>query len=206
MLHVVTLLLSLAAAQEPLTIKGELKDIPAQGKDGPCLSCQGTANLPNGAVLVAYLYYDKVVSGRELFKDTPIVKNGKFSQDFAIYATRTFPGPYLARIVYDPVLQNLGGDEYPRTVVDMTLQVGTAQDVDREGKAIRDRLSGELRALMAMADQMKAKLDEYREKPQADREALQKTWHQESIEIRSRVAPRKNPEYFILRLDLLADS
>jgi hypothetical protein len=91
-------------------------------------------------------------------------------------------------------------------VFDFTLQIGTAVDVDAEGKAVRGQLIAEIRALIAVADQMKAKLEVLREKPQAEREAPAKAWQQEVLEIRKRANPRSHPEYFILNLDFIADS
>jgi hypothetical protein len=216
MLQAVTLVLALAApplaaapenAQDSLSIKAELKDVPAQGKEGPALVCEGTANVPNGIGLVAQLYYGtKAIDGKELFSDTAIVMNGKFSQVFPVFPQRNFPGRYVARLIYDPVLQGLNAPNFPRTVVEIPLQIGGPADVDREGQAVRDQLVGEIRALLAIGDQIKAKFDEFRGKPQEDREAVQKEWQDKTLEIRKRVDPRNHREYFILRLDLLADS
>lgn len=206
MLQVVTLLLTLAAVQEPLVLKGELKEVPAQGKDGPSLLCEGTANLPNGADLVAHLYYGRVDPGRELFKDTTLVKGGKFSQEFPIFAKRNFPGTYTVRLIYDPVLQGLGAADFPRTKVDVLLQVGGATDIDRESKTVRDELIGEIRGLIAIADQIKLKLEEMKEKPKEERQVPFNAWNEQTLELRKRVDPRKHPEYYILRLDVLANS
>jgi len=206
MLQVVTLLLTLAAAQDPLVLKGELKEVPPQGKDGPSFLCEGITNLPNGADLVTHLYYGRVDPGRELFKDTVIVKGGKFSQDFPIFAKRNFPGTYTVRIIYDPVLQGLGAADFPRTKVDILLQVGGVTDFDRESKAVRDELIGEIRGLVTLADQIKLKLEEMKEKPKEEREIPFKAWSEQTLELRKRLDPRKHPEYYILRLDLLANS
>jgi len=168
MLTLVTLL-SLAAAQDTLTITGQLKEIPATGKDRPAITCEGTANLPNGSVLAAYLYYAKVKDGKEISKDFTAVRNGKFLQDYSVFARRTFPGQYIARFVYDPSLQNAGSaTEFARTTVDFILQVGGPADVERETKAIRDQLAGEILALTTIADEVKAKLDELKDKPQSE--------------------------------------
>ena len=206
MLQVATLLLLALAGQETLTLQGELKDVPPQGKDGPALLCEGTTNLPNNSALVAHLYYGKPVGGREIFKDTAIVKGGKFSQYFPVFERRNFPGLYSVRLIYDPQLQNLGAPDFPHTAVEYTLQIGTAADVDAEGKAVRGQLIAEIRALIAIADQMKSKHEGLREKPQAEREAPAKAWQQELLEIRKRASPRSHPEYFILNLDFIADS
>ena len=54
MLHVALLLLSWAAAQDAPTLKAELKDIPAKGAGRPVILCEGTATVPDGAVLGAH--------------------------------------------------------------------------------------------------------------------------------------------------------
>lgn len=216
MLAVVTLLLLARAAspaaaasqagQEPLSIKGELKDVPPQGTSGPLVSCEGTTNLPNGVSLLAQLYYGKPVPGKELFSTSTTVKAGRIVQDFPVFSRRNFPGKYIARLTYDPVLQGLEAPDYPRTTVELVLQIGGPQDVDREGKAVRDDMIGEIRGLIAIADEIKAKLDEMQGKPQADREIPYKAWYERTSDVRKRLDPRKHPEYYILRLDLMADT
>jgi hypothetical protein len=204
MLHVVTLLLALAA-QDPLTIKGSLKEIPAEGKAAPALLCEGTANLPNGAVLVAYLYYDKVSEGGELFRDFATVRAGAFTQEYPVFAKKNFPGKYLARFIYDPELQNLAASDFPRTVVDLTLQIGGPDDVARESKAFREQLAGEIRSIMAVGQEVKLKLEELKDKPASAWEPLIAAWRDETTRIRIRVDPRKTREYVILRLGSIAD-
>lgn len=214
MLQAVTLFLSLSAApalaqapgdpQDRLALAGELKDVPAQGATGPTLLCEGTTNLPNGVSLVANLYYGKPVEGRELFRGNATIKGGRFSHSFPVFSTRNFPGPYVARLVYDPVLQGLEAPNYPRTTVDLSLKIGGPQDIDREGQSVRNQLVAEIRALLAIADEMKAKVVEMKGKPQADREAAFTGWHEKSLEISARMDPRKHPEFFILNLDLVA--
>lgn len=206
MLYVVSLLLALAAAQDPLTIQGTLKELPADGKQGPALYCEGTANLPNGAILVATLYYDQVDDTRELFRDFSTVKAGAFTQDYPVYLKRIFPGKYVARFVYDVSLQNLGAADFPRTIVDLTCQVGNAADLDRETKAVCQQLSDELRAMVGLGDQVKSKLDELKGKPAADWEPLLRNWRDETIAIQKRADPRSVREYRVLRLDVIADN
>jgi hypothetical protein len=205
MLHVGTLLLALAAAQDTLTIKGSLRELPAEGRSGPALSCEGTANLPDGVILTAYLYYDKVADGRELFRAFSTVKGGAFSQDYPVYSRKNFPGRYVARFIYDPSLQNLGAPDFPRTAVDIALQIGGADDVARESKAVREQLAGELRAMIALGTQVKAKLDELKGKPASDWEPLIAAWRDESNRIQQRADPRQVREYKVLRLESVAD-
>ena len=206
MLQVVTLVLALASSQDSLTIKGDLKDVPAQGKERPILLCEGTTNLPNGVNLIAHLYYGKVHEGKELFKDSAIVKDGRFRQIFPVFARTNFPGTYIARLAYDSVLQGLNAPDYPRTAVDFVLKIGGPEDMDREGKVVRDQLIGEIRGILAITDKIKAKLDQWRDKTQDEREGPSKDWHERMLDIRKRADPRSHPEYYILRLDLMTDA
>jgi hypothetical protein len=206
MLHLGTLLLALAAAQDTLTIKGSLREVPAEGKEGPTFLFEGTANLPNGSILAAYLYYDKVIEGQELFRDFSTVKGGAFTQDYPVYPKKNFPGKYVARFIYDAQLQNLGAADFPRTVVDFTLQVGSPADLDRESKAVRDQLAGELRAMVALGEQVKAKLDELKGKPASEWDPLIAAWRDESNRIRRRADPHAIREYSVLHLDVIADN
>jgi hypothetical protein len=205
MLHVVTLLLALAA-QDSLSIKGDLKELPPEGKAGPALLFEGTANLPNGSVLAVYLYYGKVVEGKELFRNFATVTAGAFTQEYPVFAKRNFPGKYIARFIFDPELQNLGGAAFPRTTVDFPLQVGGPDDVARESKAVREQLAGELRAMVALGQQVKGKLDELQDKPASAWDPLISAWRDESNRIQKRADPRKTQEYMILKLDTIADN
>src|SRR5262245_35400503 len=94
------------AAQAP-EIKGELRDVPPPGNATPSFLCEGTTNLPDGAFLNAYLYYDRVNLGREVAKDTSTVKGGKFVQDFAPFARskKNLAGKYIARFRFSPEFQ-----------------------------------------------------------------------------------------------------
>ncbi|HUR38959.1 MAG TPA: hypothetical protein VM222_05675 [Planctomycetota bacterium] len=204
MLQVVTLLLALAA-QDPLTIKGSLKEVPAEGKAGPVLLCEGTANLPNGAVLSAYLYYERVIEGSELHRDFAIVKAGAFTQEYPVYAKKNFPGKYIARFTYDPDLQNRGATGFPLTTADVLLQIGGPEDVDRESKAIREQLAGEVRAMVALGQEIKLKLDELKDKPASAWDPLIASWRDEANRIQSRADPHKTREYSILRLNAICD-
>ncbi|HZE99175.1 MAG TPA: hypothetical protein VE981_19380 [Planctomycetota bacterium] len=206
MLQAVTLLLVLQAAPDSLTIKADLKDVPAEGKNPPVILCEGTANLPHGSILAAYLYYGEIIEGKEIFRDFSTLKAGKFTQDFPVYTRRNFPGAYIARFIYDPALQGLGAADFPRTTVDFKLQIGGPQELAAETKAVRDQLVGEIRSYIDLADQVKAKLEELKGKPAVDWEAPLKAWRDKSVEIQKRADPHRVPEYMILKLDLIADT
>lgn len=206
MLTLVTLL-ALASAQDTLTITGQLKELPGTEKDRPAISCEGATNLPSGSVLAAYLYYGSVKDGKEIAKDFTPVKDGKFLQDHTVFAKRNFPGKYIARFVYDPSLQTTASaTNYPRTTVDFTLQVGNQEDVERESKAVRDQLAGEIKALTTIADEVEAKLTEFKGKTVVDWEPVFTQWRQQTLEIMKRADPRRVPEYMMLKLDLIADN
>ena len=206
MLHVAFLLLSALASQTVPTLAGELKELPSKGKDGPLITCEGTVNLPNGALLRAYLYYGRIYTGKELFTDFATVNNGKFTQDFPVFPRKILPGKYIARFSFEPDLQTQAIAGFAFTKIDLTLQVGTAEDFEREAKLVREQLVGEIRGLTAIADQITAKLQELKGKPPAAWNELMEDWRTRTLEIQKRSDPRRVPEYSILNLDLIADS
>jgi hypothetical protein len=191
------------AAQTP-EIKGELRDVPPQGTASPSFLCEGTTNLPDGAFLNAYLYYDRVNEGREIAKETTTVKGGKFVQDFTAFpkSKKNLAGRYVARLRFSPDFQAQRID-MPAAKVDIVLQHGTPQDVERETKALRDQLAGEIRTYAAMGDEVKAKIVELKDKPADAWPALVKAWAAKSSEIQRR--SYNVPEYRVLNLDQVAD-
>jgi hypothetical protein len=193
------------AAQAP-EIKGELRDVPAQGNASPSFLCEGTTNLPDGALLNAYLYYDRVNEGREIAKETTTVKGGKFTQDFTAFpkSKKNLAGRYIARFRFSPEFQAQRMD-FPAAKADIVLQHGTPQDVERETKAVREQLAGEIRTYAAMGDEVKAKIAELKGKPGDAWQAPVKSWVEKSAEIQRRNYPLKVPEYRVLNLDQVAD-
>jgi len=216
MLHIAFLTASLVAtlacqaaqgaAQAP-EIKGELRDVPPQGNASPSFLCEGTTNLPDGALLNAYLYYDRVNEGREIAKDTTTVKGGKFTQDFTPFpkSKKNLAGRYVARFRFSLAFQGQAFPGLADTKVDIVLQHGTPQDVERETKEIRDRLAGEIRAYAAMGDEVKTKITELKDKPADAWQAPYKSWVEKSADIQKRNYPLKVPEYRVLNLDQIAD-
>jgi len=206
MLHVALLLLSISAAQDAPTLKGGLKDIPAKGAEKPYILLEGTTNLPDGAVLNTLLYYGgRAVEGKEIFRHFATVKGGKFTQDFTLYPKKNLPGKYIARIVFNPGLQGLAVGELPEARVDIPFQLGTQEDFDRESKAVRDQLIGEIRFLTGLGEQVKVKIKELQGKPAADWDPLITQWRAQVIELQRRTLPREVPEYKVLGLDTVAD-
>jgi hypothetical protein len=216
MLHIAFLTASLVATLACRTtqgaapapeIKGELREVPPQGNAAPSFVCTGTTALPEGALLNAYLYYDRVDEGRELAKDTTTVKGGKFSQDFSPFAKskKNLAGRYVARFRFSPEFQNQRMD-FAAAKVDIVLQHGTTQEVERETKEIREQLAGEIRAYAAMCDEVKAKIQELKGKPADAWQALLKGWSEKSTEIQRRAYPGRIPEYRVLNLDQIADA
>src|SRR5213078_2167402 len=106
-----------------------LRDVPPQGNATPSLVCDGTATLPDGALLNAYLYYGRVNEGREIAKDTTTVKGGKFTQDFAPFSKskKNLAGKYIVRFRFDPNFQ-AQAMPFSTVKVDIVLQHGTPQD------------------------------------------------------------------------------
>lgn len=205
MLHVAFLFLSWAAAQDVPTLTAELKDIPAKGTERPVILCEGTATVPDGAVLNTWIYFEKIIEGREIWRDTVIVKGGKFSRDFPLYPKKNLSGKYIARITFNPALQGLAVGELPYARIDVPFQFGTAEDADRDSKAVREQLVGEIRFLLGLSDQVKAKVKELKGKPAAAWDPLVAQWREQTIELQRRTLTREVPEYKVLGLDTVAD-
>ena len=206
MLHVAFLLLVVASSQDVPTLKGELRDIPAKGTAAPVILCEGTTSLPDGALIGTYLYYGRIIEGKELFRDFATVKGGKFTQDFALYPKKNLPGLYIARLTFNPGLQGLGLAGFAPGKIDVSFQLGSTEDYEREAKLVRDQLVGEIRFLAGLGDQIKTKIKELQGKPAAAWEPLLADWRAQAVLIQTRTLPRKVPEYKVLNLDLIADT
>src|SRR5438105_8482917 len=117
-------------APDKPVLKGELKDVPAQGKEKAGIAFEGTTNLPDGTFLNAYLFYDRVDEGREIAKDTPEVKAGKFTAEFSPFDRKNLSGKYVARMRFNPALQ---GQAMPfqAAKADFSFQIGTDADKER---------------------------------------------------------------------------
>jgi hypothetical protein len=187
-------------------LKGELKDAPPQGKGEPAILCEGTTNLPDGVVLMAYLYYDRIDDGREIAKDTPTVKGGKFSPDFIPFPQRqkNLAGKYIARFRFRPELQNRAITGWAPATVEMTLEIGSARDAAADQKAVRTQLADEIRAFTALGDEVKAKSKELKGRPAAAWETSIKEWCEKTTQIQARAV--RTAEYRVLRLDNVADA
>jgi len=195
-----------AAAPEAPVIKAELKDVPAQGKGKPSLLCEGTSNLPDGAYLNAYIYYELLRDGREVAKDTITVKGGKFAHEFNAFNQSNLPGKYITRLVFNPDFQDQAMPGFKAARVDFPSQFGTPADADREIRKIRQQLAAEIQAFAAMGDEVEARMKEFNGKPAEAWEAPLKGWREKCTEIQRRSHPMRVPEYRILNLDTVADS
>lgn len=194
------------ADAQPADIKAELRDVPAEGTRGASIACEGTSSLPNGAILHLYLYFDRIDEGHEVFKDTAVVKGGKFSLDMPAFPKRNLPGRYIARLVFNPDLQDQAFPGFKLTRTEVTTRFGAAEDFERETRAVRAQLNAEIQAFIAMADEVKAKMDELKGKPADDWKPHLAAWSEKGREIQKRADPRRVPEYNVLNLDLIATS
>jgi hypothetical protein len=208
MLSIAFLLLAQAAAAETPVFKAELKDIAAEGKTGPSVSCEGTSNLPDGAMIDAALYYDHVNEGRAIAKNVATVKGGKFGLDFKPFpnSKKNLAGKYVAVLRFNLGLQNQAFPGFSDGQGTISLQSGDARQVEAEVKAIRAQLAGEIQAMMGLGDQVKAKMQELKGKPADDWKPLLREWVGKANQIQSRADPARVPEYVVLRLDGIATS
>lgn len=201
MLHLAFLLLAQAAAGEAPVLKAEIKDLPAAGEGRPTVRCEGTTNLPDGARLETYLYYDRVEEGRAVDRDSTPVQGGKFSQDFQPFKKKNFPGKYVVRLIYNPALQAQAFPGFVQGLADVPVRFGTEADVEREAKIIRGQLAGELQAMVAMGEELKVQIDKLQGKPAADWNPLLKDWMERGHEVMKRADPHKVREYNLLNID-----
>jgi hypothetical protein len=208
MLHLAFLLLAQAAVAETPAFKAELKDMAAQGKAGPSVLCEGTSNLPDGALIDAALYYDHVNEGKAIAKEVATVKGGKFAMDFQPFpiSRKNLSGKYVAVLRFNLALQNqaFGGFSDGRSTIES--QFGNDQQFQTEAAAFRAQLAGEVQAMSALGDQVLAKIQELKGKPADDWKPFLKSWGEKAVQIQIRADPLKVREYNVLGLDLIATS
>jgi hypothetical protein len=108
MLTIAFLLLAQATAAETPVFKAEIQDVAPTGKTGPSVSCEGTTNLPDGALIDAFLYFDHIYEGRAVSKSVATAKGGKFSMDFRPFphSKKNMAGKYIAVFRFNQALQN----------------------------------------------------------------------------------------------------
>jgi len=190
-----------AAADEAPVLKVDVKDVPAQGQGKPIILCEGTTNLPTGARLEGYLFYDRMDEGPVLARTNATVKDGKLAMEFQPYQKKNFPGKYVARLVYNPALQLQNFAGFRDTVVNLPFRFGDEADFQREAKVFRGQLAAELQAMVAMGEQVKTQIDKLEGKPAADWAPFIKEWQEKSHEIMVRADPHKTQEYYALNID-----
>lgn len=200
MLHLAFLLLAQAAAGEAPILKAELKEVPATEKTKGSLVCEGSTNLPNGALLQADLYYRIVDEGKSIDRPTISVQDGKFVQEFQPYPRKIFPGKYIVRLRFNPALQNPAVN-FSDARLDVPFQVGNEADFQREAAFFRGQLAGELREMVGLGEELKGKIKELEGKPADEWKELLKKWESKSHEIMHRADPRRVPEYNVLKID-----
>ena len=201
MLHVAILLLAQAAAGEAPVLKTEVKDVAAEGEGRPTILCEGTTNLPNGARVETYLYYERFDEGPVIARSHFTVKNGKFSHEIQPYKKKNFPGKYGLRLVYNPDLQSPLIPGFDKRVVDVPFRFGNEADFEREAKIYRSQLAAELQAMVDLGEELKTQIDKLQGKPAAAWAPLQKEWLEKGHEIMKRADPHVNQEYNALSID-----
>jgi len=208
MLSIAFLLLAQAAAAESPVFKAELKDVASQGKAGPSFTCEGTTNLPDGALIDAYLYYDLVYEGRAISKGVATIKGGQFSVDFRPFArsAKNMAGKYIVVFRFNQALQNRAFSGVADGKGQVETRFGTVQEAEADAAAVREKLAGEIRALVALGDQVKAKIQELKGKPAEEWQPLLKEWTHQAVQCQVRTDPARVREYYVLHLDAIATS
>jgi hypothetical protein len=208
MLHVAFLLLLQAAAPEAPVLKGTLKDIPKEGKADPAVQIDVATNLPDGALVDVALYYGPVDEGKEIAKFVGTAKGGKFSTDLLPFpgSKKNLAGKYVARLRFNPALQNIAIPGFADHKSDHPLQIGNDADFQAESKAFRAQLAGEVQALMAIGEQVKTAMDAKKFKTPEEWKPQLREWGGKAVEIQVRASPLKVREYKVLGLDSIADA
>ena len=208
MLTIAFLLLAQAAAAEAPVFKAELQDVAPQGKTGPSVSCEGTTNLPDGALIDASLYFDHIYEGRAVAKSVATAKGGKFTMDFRPFpnSKKNMAGKYIAVFRFNQALQNQAFGGFADGTGKTETQFGTPQEFEAEAAAVRAKLAGEIQALVAIGDQVRAKMKELKGKPAEEWKPLVDAWVKESVQSQVRADPARVREYYVLRLDGIATS
>ncbi len=201
------LALALVLAARDGKIAPELKEIPGDAKKPPTLLCEGTTDLPDGAILKVNLYFGPVIPGEEKTRTLLQVKGGRFSKDFQLFGPRerNLGGTYSIRVAFDPNLQPPALQSLPPIHADAKLEVGDALAREKEHAALRRQLADEIRAVQAVADDVQAGLAASKGKPDPKAwAALTEGWKKRLTAIERRAGAL--PEYGYLGLFHVVDS
>lgn len=139
---------------QSLMVAGEPADVDRAGRKQPGFAVRGETDLPDGAIVTAWLYYGTVELGRHLDSRSVRVVGGRFEEGLTVGAP-PFPGPYVVRVTVPlgrqprAVLALLEGKEIPSAQIDV--RVGTAEDEARARREYWDALGALFRRFDALA-------------------------------------------------------
>jgi hypothetical protein len=227
MIHLIPVLAALAAVPaapqeakkyriEATVVETAPKD-KETGKEQPGFLCEGTTDLPDGCRIDVFIYYinprlggpreKEPENGSHRQQSATLVKNGRFSTSLSIFEGKNLSGDYTFRVAFDPNLQArpFAGLSAVHAYVPFT--VGKPGDAEKDRAAFGARLFGEIKALVAIADEVAARrrADKEKGKPDPDVWAgLVKEWTRRIREINARV--HQVHEYVALEIAHIADA
>jgi hypothetical protein len=223
MIHIIPLLATLAACcsrapQEAKKnrVEATVVELAPKEKEPPGFLCEGTTDLPDGCRIDVFAYFMSVTPtgprrkepeiGTHRQQAAAIVKNGRFSVPLNLFERKNLGGEYIFRVAFDPNLQARPFASLPAIRSDLPLTVGLPGDAEKDRAAFGARLFGEIKALVAIADEVAARRKADQEKGKADPaawSALVKDWTRRVREINLRV--HQVHEYIVLDIAQIAD-
>jgi len=199
------------------TLKASVVEVVPKEKDPPGFLCEGTTDLPDGARIDLYTYFlnpdptglrkKEPEQGKHRYRTAVPVKDGRFSASFSLFQEKNLSGDYVFRVVFDPNLQVQHLSTLPTVQSDVPLPLGKPGDAERDRAAWGARLFGEIKAVIAIADEVAARRKSDLEKGTSDPAAWAgpvRDWTDRLRGINERV--HKAPEYLVLEMSNISDS
>ena len=193
-----------AAQDRKHTIEAVAAETPAEKDGPPGFLCEGSTDLPDGCRIDVFAYFGNPLRGAHLKHSAVLVKEGKFSASFSLYAKRNLAGLYTFQVVFNPSLQQVRHQTLPALEKLAPLRVGTEEAAANDRKSVGENLLADMKGLVAIAEEARLKHVESKGKLEtAAWEALLKDWHRRAARIN--VAAIARIEYRVLGFGLAVD-
>ncbi|HLF92427.1 MAG TPA: hypothetical protein VJB14_03130 [Planctomycetota bacterium] len=212
MIHILPLLFlgaccGAAPQDKKSTVQATASEIAADEKEKkpPGFLCEGTAEVPDGYRIDIYTYFGKPEKAAHIKQAALLVKGGKFSAEFSVFTKKNLAGKYILRVTLDPNLQPARFQNIPGQEVDVVLNVGNEADAAADRKAFGEGLIGDMKALVALAEESRQKHLEGKGKLDAATwNSLMKDWTRRAGQINKRVL--ETAEYRVLGFSGIMDT
>ncbi len=126
-------------------------------KKPPGFLCEGTADVPDGYRIDIYTYFGKPEKAAHIKQAALLVKGGKFSATFSVFTKKNLAGKYILRVTLDPNLQPARFQNIPGQEIDVVMNVGTEEDAGADRRTFGEGLIGDMKTLVALAEESKQK-------------------------------------------------